>query len=105
VTVPYYADDLVSLFLGDCREVTEWLAADVLLTDPPYGIGWRRGRNAARGSKSHDGIAGDADTGVRDAALAAWGNRPGAVFGSFYAPPPPQPCGRFSSTASRLTPA
>ena len=27
---PYYADDLVTLWLGDCREVTAWLDADVL---------------------------------------------------------------------------
>ena len=85
---PYYADELVTLHLGDCREVAEWLAADVLVCDPPYGIGWRRGTNNARSSKPHAGIIGDADTSTRDAALALWGDRPGICFGSFYAPPP-----------------
>ena len=84
--IPYYSDDLVTLFLGDCREVTEWLAADVMVTDPPYGIGWcsRGGWTNAYGggrSKSQEGIANDADASVRDEALEAWGGRLALVFG------------------------
>lgn len=85
---PYYADEAVTLHHGDCREITEWLAADVLVTDPPYGIGWKKGLNRAAGSRAHAGIANDADTSARDAMLDCWGVKPGLVFGSFYAPPP-----------------
>lgn len=82
---PYYADDQVTLYLGDFREITEWTSADVICTDPPYGIGWRRGENRKRASRAHDGIAGDVDTTTRDAALLAMVGKPGVVFGSAYA--------------------
>jgi len=91
---PYFSDGQVSLYLGDCREVTAWLDADVLVTDPPYGRGWRQGGNlrSSRGrpsvSRAHGGIAGDLDTSVRDDALRLWGDRCAAVFGDLMLAPP-----------------
>jgi DNA modification methylase len=59
---PYYADSLVRLYLGDCREITEWLSADMLVTDPPYGMGYEPTRRST-GSKRWGGerVTGDAD--------------------------------------------
>jgi DNA modification methylase len=92
---PYYADDAVTLYHGDCREVTEWLAADVLVTDPPYGVTYTQGglRSNIDGVRSVTPVAsivGDHDTAVRDTALALWGDRPALVFGSWRAPRPPE---------------
>lgn len=92
MVTPYYQDDLVTLYHGDCREITEWLNADVLVCDPPFGVAWARhggGRRAnKRGTERHPGIANDANTDFRDQLLRMWGTKPGVVFGSFYAPSP-----------------
>lgn len=36
---PYYEDPWATIYHGDCREVLPDLAADVILTDLPYGVG------------------------------------------------------------------
>lgn len=91
---PYYEDDLVTLYQGDCREVTAWLEADVLVTDPPYGIAWSThggGRDLRNWSprKAKAGIIGDEDTSARDDVLVAWGDKPAVIFGSPLIAPPP----------------
>jgi hypothetical protein len=94
VTTPYYQDEWVTLYLGDCREVDAWRSADVLVTDPPYGRGWRQGHGLTNadgqgiGSKEHAGIVGDKDTSARDDVLAAWGDRLAIVFGDLLIAPP-----------------
>jgi site-specific DNA-methyltransferase (adenine-specific) len=89
MTEPYYADEQVTLWLGDCRAVTEWLAADVLVTDPPYGNGYGRKRGTwAMPADRPDHIEGDVDTTLRDWALKTWGARPAVAFGLLKLAPP-----------------
>lgn len=39
--LPYYKDDLVTLYHGDSRELLPLLRGDAVVTDPPYGIGFQ----------------------------------------------------------------
>jgi site-specific DNA-methyltransferase (adenine-specific) len=89
-TAPYYQADGITLWHGDCLTITDWLAADVLVTDPPYGIGYSRhgGGKDAKYVYKHPGIAGDRDCSTRDQALELWGDRPAIVFGSPWAAQP-----------------
>lgn len=94
----YYQDDYVTLYHGDCREITEWLDADVLITDPPYGTqfskdnpkgGYGRRQNAGLGPEGFV-IANDGTTETRDQVLAMWADRgPKLLFGSPRMPDPP----------------
>lgn len=83
----YYEGDGITLHHGDCREITDWLAADVLLTDPPYGVSWTV--PTYNGGRKHDGIKNDGDLDARNDVLLKWGGaKPAMVFGSPIAPFP-----------------
>ena len=79
----YYQDEWVTLYLGDClTEHREWLDADVLVTDPPYGVAYESNMNRnKRNVKVGRPIASDGSADARDAAISDWGTRPALVFG------------------------
>jgi DNA modification methylase len=50
VIKPYYQDDHCTIYNADCREILPELPkVDLVLTDPPYGIGESMGKNKNRG--------------------------------------------------------
>lgn len=91
---PYYQDDHATIYLGDAREILPLVHADVMVTDPPYGMAFVAGRRVNGQSSAWTsrwtGIAieGDGDTAVRDSILAWWSPRPALVFGTWKAPAP-----------------
>lgn len=89
MTAPYYEDEHVTLFHGDCLELVElWTGADVLVTDPPYGIpsnivsGHRGPKRPGWKPTFERQPEWDSTLDVRDAVLGLWGDRPYAMFGS-----------------------
>lgn len=88
---PYYRDDQVTLYHGNCLENTEWLKADVLVTDPPYGRAWKQGelQGHTGNSDARSGIANDRNTSHRDRALELWNGKPAIVFGDLMLAPAP----------------
>jgi DNA modification methylase len=83
---PYYEDELVTLYNADCLASDAWLDADVLVSDPPYGIDWK-GTTYNTGEK-RESIANDRTTEARDTVLELWGDRPAVIFGSPMLAPP-----------------
>jgi len=96
---PYYQDDYVTLYHADCREVLPLLEpVDLVLTDPPYGIGEARDKSKSR------------NRGIRLAVQKDYGNfdwddkpidqdlinqlitQPAIIFGGNYYTMPPSAC-------------
>ena len=89
---PYYEQDGIAIYHGDCREILPQLTekVDLVLTDPPYGIALS---NHARGKERRTSpftIAGDKDNTIGIAALEeiAAHSWPVVVFASAMKPWP-----------------
>jgi DNA modification methylase len=54
VKTPYFQSSTITLYHGDCREILPQLElADLVVTDPPYGVAWKSHRGA------HEVLIGD----------------------------------------------
>jgi site-specific DNA-methyltransferase (adenine-specific) len=82
---PYYQDDLITIYHGDCRELLPELAFDVVVTDPPYGMAYQSHFGLSGATKR---IAGDNTTEARDTVLGMIGETPALVFGTWRKPRP-----------------
>ena len=91
----YYSDPSVCIAHGDCREILPLLPkVDLVLTDPPYGIGEAAGKNKSRCNLA---VARDYGDSRWDDAPIDWAVMSGlidlglyaCVFGGNYYPVPP----------------
>jgi site-specific DNA-methyltransferase (adenine-specific) len=81
-----YDDGAIRLYVGRWQDNPEWMEADVLVTDPPYGMQYSSA-SSKRGPTAP--VRGDGDTKERDRMLSAWGSaKPALVFGTWRMPRP-----------------
>ncbi len=92
---PYYQDENCTIYHGDCRDILPDLPkVDLVLTDPPYGIGEAKNNNQSRGV-----LCNAKDYGIFnwDNSTVNWGlmweliclGKSAIVFGGNYYPMPP----------------
>lgn len=87
---PYYEENGIVIYHGDCREVLPSLpAVDILLTDPPYGVNTRTnykssGRNKISDGKDYPKVHGD-DEGFEPRSLLQSGEKIILWGANFYA--------------------
>lgn len=96
---PYYQDESVTLYHGDCRDILPLLPkADLVLTDPPYGIGEKWAKSAMVGKNGSSRLWGKGETwdeSVPDPATMAMvveAGREAIVWGGNYFGLPPSRC-------------
>jgi DNA modification methylase len=95
---PFYEFGGITIFHGDCREVLPTLVGvDLVVTDPPYGLGEAAGKNRSRNNVALATDYGDADWDNEpiDADLLAaviGAGKYAAIFGGNYYDLPPASC-------------
>lgn len=87
MTEPIYSSELATIYLGDCLDILPRLdPADLVVTDPPYGIAYK-----SEWSASHARIAGDGCATLATLALGAVPIRAKRHVYSFWSPKVPWP--------------
>ena len=95
---PYYSEGGITIYHGDCRVIVPQLApVDLVVTDPPYGIGEARGKNKSRNQLALAKDYGTFDWDDRSPDEWVFGlfrvmSRWQIIFGGNYFPLPPSSC-------------
>ena len=90
---PYYQDDACTIYHGDCREILPTLGkVDLVLTDPPYGIGRLMvgGKNTGHWGKLSSGNSWDIEAPSMEPILAL--KTDSIIWGGNYFNLPPSRC-------------
>ena len=87
---PYYEDDSVTIYHGDCRTILPTIQFDVIVTDPPYGISdvtdSLRPFQDTSDTPAFDVITGDDSTDLAEWLLNNYGDQPLCIFGANHFP-------------------
>jgi site-specific DNA-methyltransferase (adenine-specific) len=87
---PYYEEDGITIFHGDCREVLPGLGRCSVITDPPYGYSYASDHvcDTTTAEWMQQTIRNDDDLSIRDFICAWAADVPWAIFGSWKMPKP-----------------
>ena len=65
---PYYQDDSATIYHGDYRDIIASIEADVVITDPPYGVDFKYDGDYADDAETYEGVVLDHFHTILDAA-------------------------------------
>ena len=88
---PYFQDDYVTIYHGDCREIVPTLGRfDLLLTDPPYGAGYAANPVVGKGKAKSNHADSDWDNEAPELSFALRVCNEAIVWGGNYHQLPPR---------------
>jgi hypothetical protein len=92
--VVYYEHAGITIYHGDCREILPSIHADVVVTDPPYGLGdrWSGGTWFTRGVYEKDKCAWDVEPPAATVTAIVALGLPTVLWGGNYFALPPSRC-------------